>query len=97
MRCLLKKDGGSASPARPAQPPRTDRERCPYARNHEELWLNWFRAKSELSSGAIEGLNGKIRVVIRRSFGFLTFKAMEKVIYHALGRLPEPETAHGLG
>jgi len=32
-------------------------------RAHEELLMNWFRAKGEISSGAVEGLNNKIRVV----------------------------------
>jgi transposase len=63
-------------------------------RNHEELLMNWFRAKGELSSGAVEGLNNKIRVVTRRSYGFRTFKAMDMALYHTLGRLPEPESAH---
>jgi transposase len=62
-------------------------------RNHEELLLNWFRAKGELSSGAVEGLNNKIRVVTRRSFGLRTFKAIKMALYHAIGRLPEPEAA----
>ena len=60
-------------------------------RTHEELLLNWFRAKGEISSGAVEGLNNKIRVVTRRSYGFRTFDAMEIALYHTLGRLPEPE------
>ena len=63
-------------------------------RAHEELLLHWFRAKGEISSGAVEGLNNKIRVVTRRSYGFRTYKAMEMALYHTLGRLPEPETAH---
>ncbi len=63
-------------------------------RNHEELLLNWFRAKGELSSAAVEGLNNKIRVITRRSYGFRTFKAMEMALYHTLGRLPEPESTH---
>jgi transposase len=63
-------------------------------RKHEGLLLNWFEAKGEVSSGAVEGLNNKIRVVTRRSYGFRTFKAMELALYHTLGRLPEPETAH---
>jgi len=53
--------------------------------------LNWFKAKGELSSGAVEGLNNKIRVVTRRSYGFRTYKAMEIALYHNLGRLPEPK------
>ena len=63
-------------------------------RNHEELLMNWFRAKGELSSAAVEGLNNKIRVITRRSYGFRTFKATEMAMYHTLGRLPEPETTH---
>ena len=60
-------------------------------RAHQELLLNWFRAKGEISSGAVEGLNNKIRVVTRRSYGFRTYEAMEIALYHTLGRLPEPE------
>jgi len=63
-------------------------------RAHEELLLNWFRAKGEISAGAVEGLNNKIRVVTRRSYGFRTYKAMELALYHNLGRLPEPESPH---
>ena len=61
---------------------------------HEPLILNWFRAKGEISNGAVEGLNNKIRVVTRRSYGFRTYKAMEIALYHNLGRLPEPESTH---
>jgi transposase len=64
-------------------------------RKHEGLLLNWFEAKGEVSSGVVEGLNNKIRVVTRRSYGFRTYKAMELALYHNLGRLPEPEDAHG--
>jgi transposase len=60
-------------------------------RSHQELLLNWFKAKGEISSGAVEGLNNKIRVVTRRSYGFRTYNAMEIALYHTLGRLPEPE------
>lgn len=63
-------------------------------RVHEPLILNWFRAKGEISNGAVEGLNNKIRVVTRRSYGFRTYKAMEMALYHNLGRLPEPESTH---
>jgi transposase len=63
-------------------------------RAHEPLLLNWIRAKGEVSSGAVEGLNNKIRVVTRRSYGFRTYEAMEIALYHTLGRLPEPEETH---
>jgi transposase len=59
-------------------------------RSHEELLMNWFKAKGELSSAAVEGLNNKIRVVTRRSYGFRTYHAMEIALYHTLGKLPEP-------
>lgn len=55
---------------------------------------SWAKAKGEVSSGAVEGLNNKIRVVTRRSYGFRTYKAMETALYHNLGRLPEPESTH---
>lgn len=63
-------------------------------RKHQDLILNWFRAKGEISSGVVEGLNNKIRVVTRRSYGFRTYDAMETALYHNLGHLPEPETTH---
>ena len=62
--------------------------------SHEHLIYNWFKAKGEISSGAVEGLNNKIRVVTRRSYGFRTYNAMETPLYHNLGRLPEPPTTH---
>ena len=61
-------------------------------RAHEPLILNWFRAKGEISSDAVQGLNNKIRVVTRRSYGFRTYEAMEIALYHNLGRTPEPES-----
>lgn len=63
-------------------------------RTHEELILNWFRAKGDISAGAVEGLNNKIRVVTRRSYGLREYKTMEIALYHNLGRLPEPELTH---
>jgi transposase len=63
-------------------------------RTHEQLLLNWFKAKGEVSSGVVEGLNNKIRVVTRRSYGFRTYEAMEIALDHTLGRLPEPESTH---
>jgi transposase len=63
-------------------------------RAHEELLMNWFRARGEISSGAVEGLNNKLLVITRRSYGFRTYNGMKTAMYHALGRLPEPETTH---
>jgi transposase len=63
-------------------------------RSHRELLLNYFRAKRELSSGVVEGLNNKAKLTIRKSYGFRTFRITEIALYHALGKLPEPNVAH---
>jgi transposase len=63
-------------------------------RNHRELILNWFKAKKEFNSGIVEGLNYKIKLTIRKAYGYRELKVAEIAIYHALGQLPEPELAH---
>jgi transposase len=63
-------------------------------RSHRELILNWFRARGQLSAGAVEGLNGKVRVITKRAYGFRTYRAVEVALYHSLGRLPEPDFTH---
>jgi transposase len=63
-------------------------------RSHRELLLNWFRAKGTISSGAMEGLNNKLKLTTRKSYGFRTFRATEVALYHTLGALPEPEWTH---
>jgi transposase len=62
--------------------------------NHRELILNYFRAKKQFSSGVVEGLNNKVKVTMRKSYGFRTFRITEIALYHALGKLPEPELTH---
>lgn len=63
-------------------------------RRHEPLILNWFRAKGELSSGAVEGMNNKIRVTTKRAYGFRTYRALEVALYHSIGKLPTPPATH---
>jgi len=63
-------------------------------RGHRELLLNWFRAKGQLSSGSVEGLNTKAKLTIRKAFGFRTYHGIEIALYHTLGALPEPEVTH---
>jgi len=62
---------------------------------HREVLLNYFRAKKAISGGVIEGLNNKVKVTFRRSYGFRTDKAREIALFHVLGKLPEPELIHG--
>lgn len=61
---------------------------------HRALLLNWFRARGQFSSGAVEGLNGKAKLITRRAFGFRTQRAVEVALYHGLGDLPEPAFTH---
>jgi transposase len=62
---------------------------------HREILLNYFRAKKTISGGVIEGLNNKVKVTFRKSYGFRTDKAREIALFHVLGKLPEPEIIHG--
>ena len=63
-------------------------------RSHRALILNWFRAQGAMSSGSVEGLNNKLKVITRRAYGLRTYKATEIALYHALGALPEPQVTH---
>jgi transposase len=63
-------------------------------RKHRELILNWFRANKEISSGIVEGLNYRVKLTIRKAYGFSTLETAEIALYHTLGDLPEPEMTH---
>ena len=63
-------------------------------RSHQALLLNWFRARGEVSSGAVEGLNNKVKLVTRKSYGFRTSEVAKLALLHNLGRLPEPKQTH---
>lgn len=63
-------------------------------RGHQELILNYFRAKKEFSSGIVEGFNNKAKLTIRKSYGFRSDKLREIALYHTLGNLPVPGITH---
>ena len=63
-------------------------------RKHRSLILNWFRAKGELSSGVVEGLNLKAKLTARKSYGFRNPEMQKTALHHQLGRLPTPEWTH---
>lgn len=63
-------------------------------RSHRPLILNYFRARKQFSSGVGERLNNKVKPTMRKSYGFRTFHVTEIALYHALGKLPEPDIAH---
>jgi len=63
-------------------------------RNHKELILNWFRADGKISNGAVEGLNLKAKLAMRKAYGFRNVETLQIALYHTLGKLPVPKTAH---
>jgi len=63
-------------------------------RRHEELILNWFKAKKAYSSGVVEGLNRKVNLITRKAYGYRSLKVLEIALYHTLGDLPEPIATH---
>ena len=62
---------------------------------HRRVILNWFIAKQQDNATIVEGLHAMVKLRFRKAFGFRTFDALEVVLYHQLGQLPEPELAHG--
>jgi len=63
-------------------------------RKHEDLLINWFRAKGKVSTGIVEGFNNKAKLTTRKAYGFSSFETLEVALYHTLGDLPEPERTH---
>ena len=63
-------------------------------RRHQELILNWFRAKKQFNNGIVEGLNLKWNLTVRKAFGFRTFNALQMDSFHQLDELPEPQFTH---
>ena len=63
-------------------------------RQHRQLILNWFEAKGTISAGKVEGLNNKVKLTMRKSYGFRTDEAITLALYHTLGDLPEPDFTH---
>lgn len=63
-------------------------------RRHRALILNWFEAGGALSSGVVEGLNNKVKLTTRKSYGFRTEEGVKLALYHNLGALPEPKFTH---
>ena len=63
-------------------------------RQHKPLILNWFKAKKQFSSGIVEGLNNKVKLTMKKSYGFRKYKSIRIALFHTLGRLPEPPLTH---
>jgi transposase len=63
-------------------------------RRYKPEILNYFRARKQISQGCVEGLNNKVKSVIKKSYGFSEFKTIEMALYHSIGNLPEPNLTH---
>ena len=61
-------------------------------RRHEEDILSYFDVR--VNNGAVEGMNRKAKVVSQKAYGYRTFDTFKLALYHALGKLPMPETVH---
>ena len=62
-------------------------------RRHRELLLNWFKSKG-MSSGIVEGFNNKVKLTVRKGYGYGSDKSLKVSLFHALGKLPEPKFTH---
>lgn len=63
-------------------------------RQHEDLLMNYFKAKKQYTSGIVEGLNLKVNLSMRKAYGFRSFEVLQIALFHQLGNLPEPESTH---
>ena len=63
-------------------------------RRHEPYLLNYVRARWTISSGKVEAMNGNARVLTRGAYGFRTFPVIKTLLFHRLGKLPEPPLTH---
>ena len=63
-------------------------------RRHKELILNWFKAGGKISNGAVEGLNNKAKLTMRKAYGFKSVDNLKTTLYHTMGDLPEPKSTH---
>jgi len=61
---------------------------------HRHLILNWFHALGMISSGVVEGFNGKAKLITRKAYGFRTPQGIEFAMFHVMGHLPEPDSTH---
>jgi transposase len=63
-------------------------------RTHQPLIMNWFKAKKLYNSGIVEGLNRKVNLVTRKSYGFRSYENLRNALFLNLGDLPEPDFTH---
>jgi len=55
--------------------------------SHRDLILNYFRTKKEYSSGIVEGLNTKVKLVTRKAFGYRQAKISPAYVAETKGSI----------
>ena len=63
-------------------------------KRHEDLILNYFRAKKEFNSGVVEGLNRNVNLTVRKAYGYSSYDVFRIALFHQMGKLPEPYFKH---
>ena len=58
--------------------------------------MNWFLTRGEVSAGAVEVLDNKVKLVTRKSYGFRTPELAKLALLHNIGNLPEPNRTHSI-
>ena len=59
-------------------------------RRHQELVLNWFRARKQINNGISEGFNLNAKLTMRKARGFQrSFDVAGVPLFHQLGDLPK--------
>lgn len=70
------------------------KKRVEMLRKHKTHLLNWFHAGRCFSSGPVEGLNNRVKLTMRKSYGFRELDVLKIALYHQLGKLPQQESTH---
>ncbi|MBI1325080.1 hypothetical protein GC170_18095 [bacterium] len=62
--------------------------------SHLPLTFNWFEAKGAISTGVVEAMNIKMKLVTRKSYGFRRSRVEKLALSHNPGKLHEPDHLH---
>lgn len=61
-------------------------------KRHKDRILSYFEVP--ITNASVEGMNRKAKVVSQRGYGYKSVPTFQLALYHVLGGLPMPETAH---
>jgi hypothetical protein len=61
---------------------------------HEDLLMNYFKARKAYSSGIVEKLNFRVGQCMRKTYRHRSFELLQVSLFHTLGDLHEPVFTH---